>query len=140
MNQIKKLVIMQGLPGSGKSTLAKEMFQPGVNIRLNRDLLREMLHFNTWNRNLEKQTVKAEKALAELFLNMGLDVIIDDTNLAEKTVRMWGDLAAKNEALFCTATTNATLEECIERDKKRGEEGGRCVGEEVIRRMANEQM
>ena len=46
------MYIMRGQPASGKSTKAKEIFEKDGNaIRLNKDLLRKMLHFNVWSNN-----------------------------------------------------------------------------------------
>jgi predicted kinase len=127
-----KLILMQGLPGSGKSTKSREIYVSGKNVRLNRDLLREMLHFKEWSERKEKRIKQAELNLAELFLKQGLDVIVDDCNLAPKTIRMWEVFAEVKNVEIEWIKLNTSLELCIARDNQRE----RTVGEKAIREMA----
>jgi len=69
---------MRGLPCSGKSTYAKKLVEDKSHYkRINRDLLREMID-GRWSDSKEKTIRKAELALAELFLTLGITPIIDD--------------------------------------------------------------
>lgn len=135
---MSKLVIMQGLPGSGKSTKAAELVRESGNaIRVNRDLLREMLHFGKFSGDNEQLTTDAELALIKLFLDSGKKVVVDDTNLSAKTVNKLVALT-KDEPFhkveFCKMATS--IEECIIRDQVRGQKGERSVGPYVIMNMA----
>lgn len=59
------MYIMQGLPGSGKSTKAEEIVEhdgKGNTVRLNRDLLRTMLHFDKWSGRNEGITKDVRRA------------------------------------------------------------------------------
>lgn len=124
---------MRGLPASGKSTKAAEIIQVGKTVRINKDLLRTMLHFDKFTGKNEGLTREAARALASHFLSTGVNVVIDDTNLNDGTVQSWKDLAkdhgAKIEYVDCL---DVSVAECIERDATREKK----VGKHVIQRMA----
>lgn len=120
-----KLLIMRGLPGSGKSTHAKKLVDSGNYIRVNRDLLREMLHNNKWSGKNEGLTVDAERLIFALAISSNKNVVVDDTNLNPSVEKMWRD-AAKEYGVPCEVLTLTTsLEECIKRDAERGHTIGR---------------
>lgn len=128
-----RLLITRGLPASGKTTFARKL-QPRV-VRVNRDDLRRMLHgerlYTQW---AEGQVTQAQRAAVEALLRAHADVIVDDTNLRNKTVRDWAELAARLGARFEVHDfTDVPLEECIRRDVSRPADDQ--VGEEAIRRM-----
>lgn len=127
------MTIMRGLPASGKSTKAKELLSVGNTVRINKDLLRTMLHFDNFNHRNEGHTRDAARKLADWYLTNSVNVIIDDTNLNEGTVQSWKDLAkihdAKIEYVDCT---DVSVHECVSRDKYREKK----VGEAVIKKMA----
>lgn len=131
---MSRLIIMRGLPASGKSTRAKEIVKEFGNVvRINRDSLRKMLHFDTWSGVNEGLTIKAQKALVEEFIaNSNRVVIIDDTNLNLGTLESWKQYAKGKEIEFKVITMDTPIAECIKRDKKR--ENG--VGSDVIINMA----
>ena len=138
---MSKLTIMRGLPGSGKSTKAEEIIAKDVNaVRLNRDCLREMLCFiykdksrgQKWSGKKEDIVKKTIKMLAESFLAQHKNVIIDDTNLIEKTVKEWERVALESGSKFEIIDVNTPVEECIRRDATRSD----SVGASVIRSMA----
>lgn len=91
---MSKLVMLRGLPASGKSTYAKKLIEEGGNwVRVNRDLIRTMLHFDKWTPNNEDITVKAEVAIAMEALNNNVNVVVDDTNLGNRHHRLWSGVA-----------------------------------------------
>lgn len=129
---------MKGLPASGKSTKAEELLKTmGNAVRLNKDLLRTMLHFNVFNRVKEGKTQDASIALTRYFLTHDTSVVIDDTNLNPKVVESWKTIAkecnAKIEYVDCF---DVSVEECIRRDDKRAMKKERHVGRHVIIKMA----
>lgn len=127
--------MMSGLPASGKSTAAKELVRASGNaVRLNRDLLRTMLHFDKWSPRNEGDIIEVEKALARFFLNKGKNVIVDDTNLAEYHERMWITIANEMDAKFEKRRVKTSVDECIERDMNR--DVNKFVGADVIIQMA----
>lgn len=122
------LIVLQGVPASGKSTLAQKIYSEQQNVRLNRDLLREMLHFSHWSKKNEKDVISVEILLASHFLEQKQSVIIDDTNLSSRTMKLWENLASEFDALFVIMTLDTPVATCIKRDANRT----RKVGEEVI--------
>src|SRR3990167_8160090 len=86
------LYIMRGLPGSGKTTRAKEIIaqrDPRRLIkRVNRDELRLMLDNGKHSRQREAFVKQTESHIICESLNAGIDIIVDDTNLAPST-RAW---------------------------------------------------
>lgn len=92
---------MRGLPASGKSTRAKEIIAGGGEFfRINRDLLRTMLHNDVWTGKREGVTVDTAQMIAANLLSQGKNVIIDDTNLGDKHEQMWKLMAENFGATF----------------------------------------
>lgn len=125
---------MKGLPASGKSTKAKELIdERGHTVRINKDLLRTMLHFDKWNGKNEKITQDASKALVLSLLMQGVNVIVDDTNLNDGTLDSYRQLAkTANAKLEYVDLTNVDIAICLNRDAQRQKK----VGKDVIVNMA----
>lgn len=127
-----KLLMLSGLVASGKSTEAEKIVSRGNWVRVNRDLLRTMLHFDKWTGNNEAAIIAIEKNIAGWCLMNGLSVVVDDTNLGQKHHDMWSELARKFGATFETKRIDTDLATCLERNKGRDKE----VPEHVIKQMA----
>lgn len=127
-----KLIIMRGLPASGKSTRAQEILAQGNTVRLNKDLLRTMLHFDKFSGRNEGLTRDASRILAKTFLSQNTNVIIDDTNLNDGTMQSWKDLAKECNAKIEHHNIDTPIEECLRRDQTREKR----VGDVVIKQMA----
>lgn len=125
---------MKGLPASGKSTRAKEILQKaGRTVRINKDLLRTMLHFDKFTGKNEGITHDTATALALGFLKKGISVIVDDTNLNPNTVQSWKNVAKMaNAKIEYEDMTDVDLNECLVRDLMREKR----VGKDVIVNMA----
>ena len=131
-----RLIATRGLPASGKTTEAKRLLgeaEPGSLVRVNRDDLRELLHGQAHYQHVtEEQVSLVQQASVTELLRSGVDVIVDDTNLRARYLRVWVDLAARLGAEFEVRDFTAIdVEECVRRDRVRA----RPVGEEVIRGM-----
>lgn len=127
--------MMKGLPASGKSTKAEEIIKGGGEFfRVNRDLLRKMLHCDVFTGKREEETITAQQLLVAHLLTNNHNVIVDDTNLGEKHVSMWKMMAdnygAKFEIIDMMEKVNLTM--CLSRNKKRG----LTVPQHVIEHMA----
>ena len=128
-----KLVMMRGLPASGKSTKAKEIVEGGGNfVRVNKDLLRTMLHFDKWSGKNESVTQKVEDALVTQLVHDGFNVVIDDCNLGDKHLLHWSMQAINLGAKFEVIDVDTSVPICVMRDVNREKR----VGLDVIVRMA----
>lgn len=123
---------MQGLPASGKSTHAQELMKTENAVRINKDLLRTMLHFDRYTGKNEDLTRKAAQTLARFFLDEGKNVIVDDTNLNPKTLESWKHLAGEVKAKWHVERMDTSMEECLRRDYGRD----KAVGPSVIIQFA----
>lgn len=124
--------MLSGLPASGKSTRAKEIVAQGNWIRVNRDLLRTMLHFDKWTGKNEEMTTLIEMGIARRALLLNKNVVVDDCNLNPKNKEMWAEVARESEASFSTERIDTGWMECVMRDKDRPN----AVGSIVIKNMA----
>jgi predicted kinase len=137
-----ELTITVGLSGCGKSTWAKQEVtrNRGDIVRLNRDDMRKMLFadvpWNSFNENLVRNW---QQEGARQALQMGKNVIIDDTNCVRRTRQGWEEFAQKNFVKLRIVTFNTDFKVCVERDKGRGvictvcgKANGVMVGEGVI--------
>ncbi|TWH67971.1 putative kinase [Micromonospora olivasterospora] len=136
------LVITRGLPGSGKTTYAEKWVaeDPQRRFRVNRDDLRAMGHGRRIGVRWQEDAVTtAQNAQVLALLRAGLSVIVDDTNLPDASVEQWRRLAKQAGAnLVAVDLRDVPVKTCIARDAARGAGGGRLVGAEVIRRIAEE--
>lgn len=141
---MKKVIIMRGLPGSGKSTWAKQMVRdhPNSYKRINRDELRLMLDDGCVSKGNEKFVRQLRDILIVKSLTDGKHVIVDDTNLSERSLTRIGQLvqefnkAHNDEVTVEIKDMETPIQECIARDADRE----RTVGEQVIRRMYRQHM
>ncbi len=127
-----KLYIMQGLPASGKSTKAKEIVERGNTVRVNKDLIRTMLHFDKFDGKNEKYTSLVEEYVADCALDNDLNVVVDDTNLNPKVMDKWIKLAIDRGINHEVVVMDTPIGECLSRDATRS----LSVGRDVIIKMA----
>lgn len=129
------LHITRGLPGSGKTYWARAWVAEDHEhrARVNRDDLRSMIDDGRFIKGVTEQRIIAARDTTILaLLHHGVDVVSDDTNLPQRTVRDLTKLAHKaNAAIEIHDFTDVPLDLCIERDAARDH----TVGEQVIRDM-----
>lgn len=97
-----RIIVFCGLPGSGKSTHATKL-EPHYQI-INQDLLGS-------RQNCLKR--------AEHHLKLGLDIIIDRTNINKKQRNHWIELGKKYDAEMHCVEFKSDPNKCIERITKR---------------------
>lgn len=125
--------MLSGLPASGKSTYAKELVLSGAGwVRVNKDLLRTMMHFDKWSNINEKQIQSIEIKIATEAITSGSNVVVDDTNLGERHRNLWCGLAKELGCEFEEKKFTTLVSECIKRDNEREKR----VGADVIMSMA----
>lgn len=106
--------------------------ESGNTVRVNRDLLRKMLHCDKFTGKNESVTVEVEKDIASLQLSLNRNVIVDDCNLNPKNQEMWNKVATDFGAKFEVMEVNTPVDVCVQRDAIRTE----SVGHSVIMNMA----
>lgn len=129
-----KLIMCKGLPASGKSTWAKEkvLNSNGKIKRINKDDLRAMIDAGQWSKGREKDILTMRDVTITTWLLSGLDVIVDDTNLAPKHETRLKRIAKEYDAEFVIKDfTDVPVFECIRRDALRE----KSVGSKVIVRF-----
>lgn len=141
-----KLTIVRGVPGSGKSYWAKAQvaLDPTKTVRVNKDDLRGMAHDGTFvPPNKGTQSGGTEDAINLMrnviisgLLISGWNVITDDTNLPDQTVKVLKNIAAKAGAeVEIHDMTDVDLNLCLTRNRQRT--GRARVPDEVIMNMHN---
>ncbi len=131
------LYITVGLPGSGKSTYAKE-FIKGKDIEyLSSDSLRAV-----YGKSEEDQTVTPLvfghiKRKVDEFLKDGKNVLVDATSVNRRERSDYINSAKKYGAKVVAIVFKMDRQGLIDRNKKRGEQGGRVVPDWVIDKMLN---
>lgn len=130
---MQKIIMLKGLPASGKSTWAKEKINENSNyIRINKDDIRESIT-GKWTPKKEKNVISIRNSLIKTGINLGKNVIIDDTNLNPKHEQSLKTLAQELGVEFEVNDSflKVPVEECVERDIKRD----KSVGYKVIYKM-----
>lgn len=128
-----KLTCLRGLPASGKSSKAKELMETSGNtVRVNKDLLRKMLHFEKFSGRNEGITHSVSKIIVKKMLSENVNVIVDDTNLNPKIMNEWKEVAKEMDAKFEIVEMDTDVHECVLRDMNRQD----SVGGHVIKNMA----
>jgi predicted kinase len=129
------IYIAVGLPGSGKSTYAKN-FIKGKDIEyLSSDELRAV-----FGKSEEDQTVTSLvfghiKRKVDEFLKDGKNVLVDATSVNRKERADYITTAKKYGAKVVAFVFKMDRQGLIDRNKKRGQEGGRVVPDWVIDKM-----
>lgn len=130
-----RIIYTIGLPASGKTTWALEYMSKNPNTkRVNKDELRQMVDGGKWSPKNEKIIMGIRNDLIDRYLNLGFDVIVDDTNFNPIHINKFHELAELHDSVVVSEDfTKVPVEECIIRDLKRSN----SVGEKVIRGMYN---
>ncbi len=129
------LYITVGLPGSGKSTYVKNFIKDKDIEYLSSDSLRAV-----YGKSEEDQTVTPLvfghiKRTVDEFLKDGKNVLVDATSVNRKESSEYIKTAKKYDAKVVAIVFKMDRQGLIERNKKRGEQGGRVVPDWVIDKM-----
>ena len=131
------LYITVGLPGSGKSTYVKNFIKDKDIEYLSSDSLRAV-----YGKSEEDQTVTPLvfghiKRKVDEFLKDGKNVLVDATSVNRKERSDYINTAKKYGAKVVAIVFKMDRQGLIDRNKKRGEQGGRVVPDWVIDKMLN---
>lgn len=140
-----KVIFLHGLPGSGKSTIAEDYIKNHSDedvVRINRDDIRttlfgEQYHKGNPDKKSEAQVTTVQQGLFREALRKGQTIIDDNTNLNGRGLFNTVKLAREYGAEFEQIHVDVPVEVAKERNKRRGDAGGRRVPDEVIDRMAS---
>ena len=132
---MNKLIICRGIPASGKTFWTKQwvLEDPEHRVRINQDDIRLMLG-KYWVPSREPLVSHIQQEAICRAMSLGLDIVLDNTNLNPKVLKSLSDVAASNEyELEYKDFFDTPLSVCIERDKTRDIQ----VSEKIIRNFYN---
>lgn len=132
---MNKLIICRGIPASGKTFWAKQwvLEDPEHRVRINQDDIRLMLG-KYWVPSREPLVSHIQQEAICRAMSLGLDIVLDNTNLNPKVLKSLSDVAASNKyELEYKDFFDTPLSVCIERDKARDIQ----VSEKIIRNFYN---
>ena len=129
------LYIAVGLPGSGKSTYAKN-FVNGKDIEyLSSDELRAVYGKDETDQSVTSIVFGHIKRKVDEFLKDGKNVLVDATSVNRRERSDYINSAKKYGAKVVAIVFKMDRQGLIDRNKKRGEQGGRVVPDFVIDKM-----
>jgi len=129
------LYITVGLPGSGKSTYAKNFIKDKDVEYLSSDELRAKFGSGETDQTCTNQVFAHIKRTVDEFLKDGKNVLVDATSVNRKERSDYIKTAKKYGAKVVAIVFKMDRQSLIERNKKRGEQGGRVVPDWVIDKM-----
>jgi len=118
---MKTLLVLIGLPESGKSTYAREWVKedPENRVRYNNDDFRTMI-LKTWENKPNQVVIESKIALIKTWMRMGLDIVVDNTNLMSYEIESYKVLVRDfPEYEVVLKIIDTPLEICKERNQTR---------------------
>ena len=131
------LYITVGLPGSGKSTYVKNFIKDKEIEYISSDSLRAVYGKDETDQTVTHQVFGHIKRKVDEFLKDGKNVLVDATSVNRKERSDYINTAKKYGAKVVAIVFKMDRQGLIERNKKRGEQGGRVVPTFVIDKMLN---
>ena len=131
------LYITVGLPGSGKSTYAKNFIKDKDIEYLSSDSLRAVYGKDETDQTVTSIVFGHIKRKVDEFLKDGKNVLVDATSVNRKERSDYINTAKKYGAKVVAIVFKMDRQGLIDRNKKRGEQGGRVVPDFVIDKMLN---
>jgi predicted kinase len=129
------IYIAVGLPGSGKSTYAKNFIKDKDIEYLSSDELRAVFGKGEDDQTVTPLVFGHIKRKVDEFLKDGKNVLVDATSVNRKERADYINTAKKYGAKVVVLVFKMDRQGLIDRNKKRGQEGGRVVPDWVIDKM-----
>lgn len=134
-------MVTRGLPGSGKSTWADVICEMlAGTVKIERDQIRQLLYkkLGKLEQVQEEEVTRVQETLIRSHLAAGLNVIISDTNLPDRSVKRWLKLGQElGIHVEVREFRDVPLEKVLSNNKARNVYSGKQVPEAVIRDMHN---
>jgi predicted kinase len=131
------LYITVGLPGSGKSTYVKNFIKDKDIEYLSSDSLRAVYGKDETDQSVTSIVFGHIKKKVDELLKDGKNVLVDATSVNRKERSDYINTAKKYGAKVVAIVFKMDRQGLIDRNKKRGEQGGRVVPDFVIDKMLN---
>jgi len=131
------LYLTVGLPGSGKSTYAKKFIVEKDIQYLSSDELRAVYGKDETDQSVTSIVFDHIKRKVDEFLKDGKNVLVDATSVNRKERSDYINTAKKYGSKVVALVFKMDRQGLIDRNKKRGEQGGREVPTFVIDKMLN---
>lgn len=129
------IIMLQGPPACGKSTWAKGYVKNYSNtIIVSRDSIRESTG-TYWKEERESLITIFEETMVRESLIKGFQIIIDATNLNEKTINKWKNIALELHKTMLTKTFILPYNEALKNDSNRALKGEKLIGHKVIKKF-----
>ena len=129
------IYIAVGLPGSGKSTYAKNFIKDKDIEYLSSDELRAVFGKSEEDQTVTPLVFGHIKRKVDEFLKDGKNVLVDATSVNRRERSDYINTAKKYGAKVVALVFKMDRQGLIDRNKKRGEQGGRVVPDWVIDKM-----
>lgn len=132
---MQTILVLKGCPGCGKSTIAKQMLvdEPNRWRRVNKDDLRNMFD-GKYIAESDPLVLDIHNKLVKMFLLEGSDIIVDNTNLQQRSLNKIHRIAEeRGDVTVIEKCIEVPLEECLRRNALR--QGDACVPENIVRAM-----
>jgi len=131
-----KVYILCGPPGSGKSTWSKEFIKDApLTRRVCPDEFRAKLGWGEGDQSVSHLAFQASYNALRHYLSLGLNVIVDATNMHCKGRKEFINIAREFDAYVVAMVFELDKETLLQRVQKRVSEGGRNIPEDVIDSM-----
>jgi predicted kinase len=113
---MKEIILTIGLPGSGKSTYVNNNF---IKIKADYQILclddMRLAMGDVFNRKTEDIIIAMHNIMARAFMERGLSMVIDSTNISKKVVEYWRESVDEYEYDMKGIFFDIPIEECMRR-------------------------
>jgi len=133
--ELKYVIILIGAPGSGKSTFGKQFAETRGYAYVCPDEFRAKLGWGEGDQSVSAAAFGMAKGAIGNALDSGKSVVFDATNMYRKTRKDFINIARGRGAKTHAIVFEVDKPTLLDRNKKRGNMGGRNVPEDVIDKM-----
>ena len=133
---MNKMIILQGCPCSGKSTWTKNFISNECNpdewMVINRDTIRYEIGKGKYTMDHESEVNERENDMLAAAVMWKQNIIIDATNLNEKTIKRWKKFAEDFAYEIEFKEFYIPFAEAMKRSEQRKKEGGLYINKKVM--------